>query len=92
MHVAAGVCNWLLVCSTKRGLEHRTQRRRETPVGAHRLARLVTLGDATGNVWACFDMLLCLGRRPHSRTAEYRCRRIHDLDSMTVETEPTLNR
>jgi hypothetical protein len=49
--------------------------------------RLVTLGDATGNVWACFDMLLCLGRRPHSCTAEYRFRRIHDSDSMTVETE-----
>jgi hypothetical protein len=52
MHVTAGVCNWLLACSTKRGLEHRTQRRREAHVSARRLARLVTLGDATGNVWA----------------------------------------
>jgi hypothetical protein len=87
MHVTAGVCNWLLACSTKRGLEHRTQLRREAHVSARRLARLVTLGDATGNVWACFDMLLCLGRGPHSCTAECRFRRVHDSDSMIVETE-----
>jgi hypothetical protein len=75
MHVTAGACNWWLAGSTKRGLERRTQRSREAHVSARRLGRLVTLADATGNVWACFDMLPCLGCQPHSSTAEYRLRR-----------------